>query len=167
MDEAGRGAVRGVGHSGAGGGPEQWGGGHGRARKRARAEEEQGLVRVVRVVGLGEVRVRLQVGEVLRLRHVVSGAWGRSVRMRHSRFNARHGYNQTNERGVIAGEEGTGLGRRTADEVRRDAGDGEDSIGEGSCRADAGAGGRQRCGWEKCGGWRGRRWRRGWGGEGM
>ena len=32
------------------------------------------------------------------------------------------------------------MGRRTADEVRRDAEDGEDSIGEGSCHADAGGG---------------------------
>ena len=65
------------------------GGGHRRAQKRARAEEAQGLVRAVRVAGLGDVKVRSWEGEVLRLRHVVGGRCGRSVRTRHSRFSLR------------------------------------------------------------------------------
>ena len=52
----------------------------------------QGLVRAVRVAGLGDVRVRVREGEVLRLRHVVGGACGRSVRTRRSRFSRQHAF---------------------------------------------------------------------------
>ena len=106
-----------------------------------RAEEAQGLVRAVWVHGLGDVRVRVGAGEVLRLRHVVGGPWGRSVRTRRA-FNGQHTFDQLGfERGginVVSG--GLGAVGRNGDEVRRDAGEREDSLEGGSMCVEAGDG---------------------------
>ena len=88
--EAGGGAEDGAGRRG---------GGHRRAQKRAREEEAQGLVRAVRVAGLGDVKVRVREGEVLRLRHVLGGACGESVRTQRMRFSRRHTFDSLGSQG--------------------------------------------------------------------
>ena len=104
---AGEGA-RGEAGGGAEGGAGRRGGGHRRAQKRARAEEAQGLVRAVRVVGLGDVKVRVREGEVLRLRHVLGGACGESVRTQRMRFSRRHTFGSLGSQGnnnIVGGGE--------------------------------------------------------------
>ena len=95
---AGEGA-RGEAGGGAEGGAGRRGEGQRRAQKRARAEEAQGLVRAVRVVGLGDVKVRVREGEVLRLRHVLGGACDESVRTQRMRFSRRHTFDSLGSQG--------------------------------------------------------------------
>ena len=119
--------ARGEAGGGAEGGAGRRGEGQRRAQKRARAEEAQGLVRAVRVVGLGDVKVRVREGEVLRLRHVLGGACDESVRTQRMRFSRRHTFE-------------CGLGSQGNNDAIGGGGvDGLDSWdGRGSVSADAG-----------------------------
>ena len=64
-------------------------------------------MRAVRVAGLGDVRVRSREGEVLRLRHVIGGACGRSVRTRQSRFSGEHELESWDVKGSVSDEGAT------------------------------------------------------------